>query len=488
MLRAAAARTVIPTCVIQIGMMPLIAYEFNYITPAGLLLNPPIVAMAGWVLPVGVSMLLALPLCQAAPAPGHIWDLAAHAEGVLLGWMERLTGIADGAAYGHFNVVSPPAPLLFLFYGLLFFAMSETRTLLFARRGFRKAAAACVLIVCAAAATFASPYCRQDRSSLVFVDVGQGDCLHVRTPDGRNYLIDGGGDIDYNVGKKTLLPYLLKNGVGRLDGVFATHLHTDHWKGLVELSREMDVGTAYLYEGNRVRDVVDVAGMDSPIESANDDGTEVALSFPRGAEGAGEEPAGDERNAGNPSTVECINVSGVVYLAQGDSVTIGDGVAVDVLWPPRRTDAEYVAAAEDEENGDGDENASSLIMKIDYEGVTALMTGDAGFEAEEALLKADDESSLADGISALRSRILKVGHHGSKYSTSEEFLTAVDPDAAVIQCGKNTFGHPTAEVLARLAADDIMVFRNDLGGAVMLRIRDGKVTDAEDVGTRFQEN
>jgi competence protein ComEC len=384
-------------------------------------------------------MLLALPLCQAASAPGHIWDLAAHAEGVLLGWMERLTAIADNAAYGHFNVVSPPAPLLFLFYGLLFFAMSETRTLLFARRGFRKAAAACVLIVCAAAATLASPYCRQDRSSLVFVDVGQGDCLHVRTPDGRNYLIDGGGDIDYNVGKKTLLPYLLKNGVGHLDGVFATHLHTDHWKGLVELSREMDMGTAYLYAGNRVRDVE-------------------------------------------------IRVKSIAYLAQGDRVDIGDGVAVDVLWPPRRTDVEYVAAAEYEENGEGDENASSLIMKIDYEGVTALMTGDAGIEAEEALLAADAEASIAEGISALRSRILKVGHHGSKYSTSEEFLAAVDPDAAVIQCGKNTFGHPTAEVLARLAADDIMVFRNDLGGAVMLRIRDGKVTDAEDVGTRFQEN
>jgi competence protein ComEC len=88
--------------------------------------------------------------------------------------------------------------------------------------------------------------------------------------------------------------------------------------------------------------------------------------------------------------------------------------------------------------------------------------------------------------SALRSRILKVGHHGSKYSTTESFLEAVAPDAAVIQVGRNTFGHPTAEVLDKLRSDGIMVFRNDTGGAVMFTIRDGKVIYAKDCATRFQ--
>jgi competence protein ComEC len=87
----------------------------------------------------------------------------------------------------------------------------------------------------------------------------------------------------------------------------------------------------------------------------------------------------------------------------------------------------------------------------------------------------------------LRSRILKVGHHGSTYSTSDEFLASVAPDAAVIQVGRNNFGHPTKEVLDKLKRDDIIVFRNDLGGAIMFTIRDGKVTDAEDCGTRFQD-
>jgi competence protein ComEC len=333
--------------------------------------------------------------------------------------------------------------------------MSETRAILFSRaararfgmtnlsaeaarsagrmRGYRRVALICAGVALAAALTFASPLCRQDRSSLVFVDVGQGDCLHIRTPDGRNYLVDGGGSVDYNVGAKTLLPYLLKNGVGHLDGVFATHLHTDHWRGLCELSEQMDVGKVYIYEGNRVIDIAIKVGKDD-----------------------------------------------IRYIAQGDAVALGAGVKLDVLYPPRRAEEDYLYAAEEEAAGRGDENANSLIMKIDYEGVTALMTGDAGEEAEKALL---DISA-----SALRSRILKVGHHGSKYSTTNDFLAAANPDAAVIQVGRNTFGHPTTEVLDRLADDDIMIFRNDLGGAIMFMIRDGKVRDAGSCATRFQDD
>jgi competence protein ComEC len=117
-----------------------------------------------------------------------------------------------------------------------------------------------------------------------------------------------------------------------------------------------------------------------------------------------------------------------------------------------------------------------------------MMTGDAGEEAERALL--DEYGTGASGQtpaspplgsnqtnaqSYIYSRILKVGHHGSKYSTTDDFLAAVRPDAAVIQVGKNNFGHPTSDVLDKLRGDGIMIFRNDLGGAIMFTIRDGMV-------------
>jgi competence protein ComEC len=381
---------------------------------------------------------------------------------------------------------------VFVFYGLLFFLMSETRALLFVRFGFRRVALACVGITLAAMMTFASPLCRQDRSSLVFVDVGQGDCLHIRTPDGKNYLVDGGGSVDYNIGEKTLLPYLLKNGVGRLDGIFATHLHTDHWRGLCELSEHMDVGNVYIYEGNVVREKEIVR--DAAIGDGEMRGTGNAESDEGGgARGyAGDE---DRFTYGNDKSAVRVNRGMLEYVAQGDTITLGDAVRLEVLYPPRRTNEAYVSAAEAEDDGRGDENANSLIMKIDYGGVTALMTGDAGEAAERELIDVyagDGETSASklqsgEGLT-LRSRILKVGHHGSKYSTSDDFLTAVAPDAAVIQVGRNNFGHPTAEVLDKLRRDDIMILRNDLGGAVMFAIRDGKVIYAGHCATRVQGN
>jgi competence protein ComEC len=130
-------------------------------------------------------------------------------------------------------------------------------------------------------------------------------------------------------------------------------------------------------------------------------------------------------------------------------------------------------------------------MRVDYDGVSVLMTGDAGEEAERALINAYDagqRKGMREPHSEINSRILKIGHHGSKYSTTDEFLDAVSPDAAIIQVGRNNFGHPTREVLDKLARDDIMVFRNDIGGAVMLGIRDRRVIYAKNCAERFQNN
>jgi competence protein ComEC len=273
--------------------------------------------------------------------------------------------------------------------------------------------------------TLTSPVCVRDESALTFVDVGQGDCLHIRTPDGRNYLVDGGGQIDYDVGKNVLLPYLLKNGVKRIDGVFATHLHTDHYKGLRELSENMPVTNLFLYDGNRVR-VAEVV-QDSAFEA--DD---------------------------------------LVFLSRGDRVDMGGNVSMTTLYPPKASEAEYERMTGENE----DENKNSLLMRIDYEGISILMTGDLGEDGEQAIM-----SSLGDERPALKSTILKVGHHGSKTSTSDSFLQTVAPQIAVIQVGRNTFGHPTAEVLEKLYERDIMTYRNDLDGAVIFDIKKGDIVE-----------
>jgi competence protein ComEC len=473
MIKEKCAGALLPLIVIQLGMAPLVAYHFNNISLTGLILNPPVVAVCGWMIPLGVGMLLLFIPLSAFPPLSLFFDIGAHAEALMSGLIIKLTNIADALPGGHFTVISPPLPLVLTFYGLLFFLLSEYRALLFARQRFRRALITAAGIATAACLAFASPLCVRDDSALIFVDVGQGDCLHIRTPDGKNYLVDGGGSVDYDVGKKTLLPYLLKNGVGRLDGVFATHLHTDHWRGLAELSRYIDVGRVYVYEGNRVRE--------NEIAAGQTDEEEVGAK--ETGEGVFENPAQDGYGAGTGIVKIRAGKGGMCYIAQGDSVNLDKNVNLKVLYPPRREIDEYLADAAAELDGSGDENRNSLIMRVDYEGVSVLMTGDAGEEAERALLGIYDAANPA-----LDSRILKIGHHGSKYSTTKEFLTAVNPDAAVIQVGRNNFGHPTREVLDKLAGNDIIVFRNDTSGAIMFKISDGKVVNAETCAERFQSN
>ena len=132
--------------------------------------------------------------------------------------------------------------------------------------------------------------------------------------------------------------------------------------------------------------------------------------------------------------------------------------------------------ASDEE----DENNKSLLIKIEYQGVSALMTGDISAEGEAAVLERYQQngSTNTDAGNILHCDILKVGHHGSKYSTSESFLSAVAPSIAVIQVGAhNMYGHPTPEVLERLDSFAIPVWRNDWNGAIGIDLCKGHVKE-----------
>jgi competence protein ComEC len=346
------------------------------------------------------------------------FDIAARIVEILLEAIIRITAFADGLPWSHFSIVSPLLPVVLLYYGLLFFLLSETFRVLLARRQLRIILAAFVLITAVFALSFAVPACQRENSALVFVDVGQGDCLHIRTPEGRNYLIDGGGAADYNVGRNILRAYLLKNGIGRLDGVFVSHLHRDHYGGIRELSLEMPIDRLFLYDGNRIR-------------------TEKVLM-----------------DTGFLATQ-------LVPLSRGDRAKLGRDVWLDVLYPPKLPSVEYQSLMAD----DADENKSSLLMRLYYRGVTVLMTGDMGEVGEQEILR----------LGAPTVDILKVGHHGSRTSTTEAFLKEVKPKLAVIQVGRNNFGHPTQTVLDRLEESGIPVYRNDLDGAILMDIKNGAI-------------
>ncbi|HLO04068.1 MAG TPA: ComEC/Rec2 family competence protein, partial [Symbiobacteriaceae bacterium] len=256
-----------------------------------------------------------------------------------------------------------------------------------------------------------------DELRLTALDVGQGDALLLELPGGRAMLIDGGpaaapeqGREGYDAGESVILPVLRERGIRRLDWVVLTHPHQDHAGGLPAVLRAMPVGL--LIEN----------GMDGsapgPIELD-------AVAAERG--------------------VPAVAVQG------GQVLDLGAGATALILAPPNPLFHDTRS----------DENANSVVLLISYKGARLLLTGDLEAVGEEWL--------LAQGID-LRSDLLKVAHHGSRYSSTTEFLAAVHPRYAVISAGRgNSFGHPDAGTVQRLQAVGATVYRTDQQGTISFR-------------------
>ena len=411
---------------IQIGLGPYILYQFNTLSLIAVLINVPVIGLASLLVPAGLLGMV-LPTGAAVTVP---YD---HALSMVCEMMIGLNRICCIDHVTSLTAASPPLWVITAFYlGLLVFASEEGR--LFFIRHRRRAAGIAMGLVLLGACLFgraADDGFRQ--MDMVFVDVGQGDCIHLRS-GGRNYLIDGGGSERFEVGTTTLQPYLLRNGVRRVDGAFVTHLHTDHYRGICELAKAGMIRRLFVYEANRLKlkQICEETGLDS---------------------------------------------SAVTFLRRGNTIRLSQGNRpdrIEVLWPVEKNDREYERMLVNEE----DENAASLILRATIGGVSMLATGDLGEEGERQLIQVCREqgaeaasgtgSQMETGLSA---DILKVGHHGSKTSSCGAFLDAVSPAFAVIQVGEhNMYGHPTPEVLQRLEERRVQVYRNDLQGAVGFRI------------------
>ncbi|MEL7658251.1 MAG: MBL fold metallo-hydrolase, partial [Bacillota bacterium] len=318
---------------------------------------------------------------------------------------------------GFFNMVSPPIFILLIYYGFFFFLSSEFFRILYQRKRWKRIASICGMILILSLLTTAVTGNDYHKANLIFVDVGQGDCLHIRTPEGRNILIDGGGSLNYDVGKKILLPYLLKNGVKSIDLAVVTHLHDDHYLGITQLSKNMKIKKLGTYEANMFR----------------------------------EQEILTETN---------LKKENMLYLTGGDRIRIEKDIWIDVLYPEEHSEDEYKELILEEK----DENRSSLFLKLYYKGLTVLMTGDLGVEGEQEIMEA-----YGDQPEMLSVDVLKVGHHGSRYSTSDTFLDAVDPEVAIFQVGKNNFGHPHPTIIDKCAKKGIIIYRNDKDGAIIFK-------------------
>jgi competence protein ComEC len=265
-----------------------------------------------------------------------------------------------------------------------------------------------------------APSVADGRLHITMLSVGQAESLLVRLPDGSTLLVDGGGYLHDNgrdFGERTLAPALFKLGVRRIDELLLTHSHPDHVGGLPYIARMIPVGRFW-----------------ESVAGGGGDGYD-QLRVTLGAKQVAVRP-----------------------LAAGDNVDLSGGVKLQVLSPHR---AIQLAGSAVDEMG---MNEDSLVFRLVYGSFSVLFTGDAGFPAELHML-----ADAAD----LKATVLKVGHHGSRYSTSETFLDHVHPSAALISAGHNNrFGLPAPQTIAHLARRGIQIYRTDLDGTIEL-ISDG---------------
>lgn len=386
----------LPMIAVQTGMVPYTMYVFNYVSLTSVISNIPVYFIAAAMIPAGILVIAFCWLPVIAKPAAMITGLFVK----LLLWCNDFTYM--GGVF-TFDVASPSVIFLAVYYIFIFYMCSEAGQIALIRRNYKKIAAVfAAAVICGAGC---SVYLSDgfEKTDMVFVDVGQGDCLHIKA-GGKNLLIDGGGSFNYNVGKSTLKPYLLKNGVTKIDMAIATHLHTDHYQGLKELSQTYRIKKLGVYEANSVNE------------------NHLKKEFKT-----------DE----------------ILYLAAGDVINMGRNVSVEVLSPDRGNPLD-----------EKDENKNSLVLRVNVKGSGVLMTGDIDEKGEKTLIADTD----------IKADILKIAHHGSRYSSCEKFIAVAAPKIAVIQVGKNTYGHPSEEVIKRLEEHKITVLRNDEQGAVGIRV------------------
>ena len=255
-----------------------------------------------------------------------------------------------------------------------------------------------------------APPASGEELKVVTIDVGQGDSILIVTPGGKTALVDAGEPGD----GKRIIEALKRHGVDHIDIFVASHAHADHIGAADEVIKAVPVGRV-LYSGvpNTTKNYEDF------LKAVDEKGLELLRAAP------------------------------------GQTFELGGNARLLVLAP-----SEPFFTKDELRSGGNEPNANSVVARLDYGEFSMLLTGDAEAQTEERLMRSGANFSTD---------VLKVGHHGSKYASSENFLKRGEFKAAVISAGAdNRYGHPSQDVLDRLKAAQVRVYRTDFQGEIVI--------------------
>lgn len=399
----------------QLFSFPVMVYLFGTVSVWSLVTNLLVTPI------IPILMAAGMLLCYL----GSLWDvLALPVAGfcyVLLRYVNGVASLFGGASAGVW-AVGEMSPFLLLGYGLL---LGTCYCVITRKKRFvtlccaAPLAALCILGLLVTIGPI-RPLGVYD-AQVCFINVGQGDCSYIQLGD-TDILVDAGGRItdseENNIGAKTVVPYMRKKGVDAVDIALVSHYHADHAQGMLGVMDTMEVGKLVLpftYADSALKDQLLAKAAEEDIP--------------------------------------------VVYFMAGDTLQFSADAEMEMLSP----DPEWL-------KGQTNQNNNSLVARLDCGETSFLYMGD---------LESDGEAYLLDTrADALDADVLKVGHHGSRTSSSAAFLAAVTPDYAVICCGEdNSYGHPHQEVLDRLDEVHARVLRTDLQKDITFYLRDGVLSD-----------
>lgn len=399
--------------------LPIVLYTYGEASLAGFFLNLLVLPTVGVVLGSGLAG------CAAGLCSMRAAKLMVLPGKILLWIYEKVCVFSTGFSFSVWIAGAPEIWQLLLYYffmaGMLMLGIfwkkmkscdgKKNVEMDFKERG-RDFIMGSVLGVFYAIALLVLTIRFRDDLRITCLNVGQGDCAVISTREGENFLVDCGSTDQSNVGEYCLMPFLKNQGIAVLDCIFVSHTDQDHISGIEELLTYIGKGMTAI----RVKNVV------LPEWEEKDD-TYVQL-----------EELAKEADAN------------VLYGNKGDLFQTEE-LEIEILHPNVGSKGL-------------DTNEEGIVLEIKRGDFCGLFMGDVGSSVEKELLSAFHKVDF-----------LKVGHHGSKYSTCEEFLKKIKAEAAVISCGSdNSYGHPHAETLERLEAADCEVWNTAEKGYAVIKV------------------
>jgi len=389
-------RLIAPALAATLLTAPISAFTFGTVAPIGVLANLAAIPLAGIAVP-GLVLALALSWVVAGAA-----RLVAAGAGLGLALLDLVAGTAAAVPGGHVVMVAGwEAATLWAGVALVAWWLwnSPRRPWLIAAR---ISFATTVFLATSLRDVFTLDACTC--LTVFFLDVGQGDAAVLRTPHRRWIVVDGGPRTpESDAGRRIVVPFLRRQGAGRVAVAVATHGDADHLGGMPA--------------------VVEAFDPELVLEPGEPLGRPLYLEFLARVEASGAR--------WHPARA-------------GDRIEV-DGVTLEVLSP----DSLWMTLPLDV-------NEHGVVLRVSYGAVRLLFQADAGLPVE---------ARLAGRVGPVE--LLKVGHHGSRSATSDAWLDELAPHEAVISVGRhNRYGHPTPDVLARLATHAVTVLRTDERGTI----------------------